>query len=114
MTEQKKQEPKSSGTKKSRVQQEFEALPLDKKIASLVQMEAITIGEAFSYVMESSAKAFEKAGSMIENFGAKFEAEARKATQSANPTPGPDHTKKSASKPKSGASKKAPETGATK
>ena len=104
MTEQKKQETKDSETK-SRVQQEFEALPLEKKIASLLQMEAVTISEAFSYVVNSSARAFEKAGSVIEEFGAKFEQEARKATQSTSQKPGTDGTKSSTAKPKSGARK---------
>ena len=104
MTEQKKQETKDSETK-SRVQQEFEALPLEKKIASLLQMEAVTISEAFSYVVNSSARAFEKAGSVIEEFGAKFEQEARKATQSTSQKPGTGGTKSSTAKPKSGARK---------
>lgn len=112
MTDQPKQDEKKAGEPKSRVQQEFEALPLDKKIASLLQMEAVTISEAFSYVVNSSAKAFEKAGNAIEEFGIKFEKEARKAAESTKPK-AEGGTKASTAKPK-GRAKKAPEAGASK
>lgn len=113
MTEQKNEETKSTGEAKSRVQEEFNALPLDKKIASLLEMEAATISEAFSYVVNSSAKAFEKAGSVIEEFGIKFENEARKAAESTEPKTDTGGPKASTTKPKSRA-KKAPDAGAAK
>jgi ferredoxin len=113
MTEQKKQETKGAGETKSRVQEEFEALPLDKKIASLLQMEAVTISEAFSYVVNSSAKAFERAGSVIEEFGIKFENEARKAAEATQPKAGAEGSKTSTAKPK-GRPKRAPGAGAAK
>ncbi len=103
MTDDKKT--KGSDTSKSRVHEEFEALPLDKKFASLLQMEAVTITEAFNYVVNSSAKAFEKAGAAIEEFGAKFEKEVTKAAAQSEPK-----TKGKASdpKPKARPAKKAP------
>ena len=113
MTEQQKQDTKGAGASKSRVQEEFEALPLDKKIASLLQMEAVTISEAFSYVMNSSAKAFEKAGSVIEEFGIKFEWEARKAAGSSGAKGSTENTKTSAAKPK-GRAKRGSDAGAAK
>ncbi len=111
MTDQKEKDTKSSEVPKSKVQTEFEALPLDKKIASLLQMEAVTISEAFSYVIDSSAKAFEKAGIAIEQFGAKFEKEVTKAATSSEPKP---DEKSSTAKPKSRPAKKAPNAGAAK
>ncbi len=113
MTEQKKQETKGAGAAKSRIQEEFEALPLDKKIGSLLQMEMVTISEAFSYVVNSSAKAFEQVGNAVEEFGSKFEQEARKAAESAKPKANAGDAKTSTAKPK-GHAKKAPNSGAPK
>ena len=108
MTNQKKE------TKKDPIQSGFEALPLDQKFASLLKMEAVTITEAFNYVVESSSKAFEKAGEVINDFGAKFEKEARKATESATGKKTASAPKASAAKPKSRPAKKAPNAGAAK
>ncbi len=114
MTEQKKEESKKTEAPKDRVQTEFEALPLDKKIVSLLQMEAVTISEAFSYVVNSSAKAFEKMGNAVEEFGAKFEQQARKAADSTKPNGDTGGTKASTAKPKGRAAKKVPDAGAAK
>ena len=113
MTEQKKEETKGAGEAKSRVQEEFDALPLDKKIASLLQMEAATISEAFTYVVNSSAKVFEKAGNAIEEFGIKFEKEACNVAEATEPKAETGGAKASTAKPKSRA-KKGPDAGASK
>ena len=105
---------KKKETVKDPIQSEFEALPLDQKFASLLKMEAVTITEAFNYVVESSSKAFEKAGEVINDFGAKFEKEARKATESATGKSTASAPKASAAKPKSRPAKKAPNAGAAK
>ena len=68
---------------------EFEALPLEKKIARLFKMEAITLGETFSYVVNSPMKVIEKVGDVIAEFGMKIENEAKKATRPAEPATAP-------------------------
>ncbi len=105
MVEQKKE------TKKDPIQSEFEALPLDQKFASLLKMEAVTITEAFNYVVENSSKAFEKAGDMINDLGAKFEKEVSKATCDPATKKAADAPKASTAKPKSRPAKKSPNAG---
>ena len=79
MTEEKEQQTKANGAEKDPIQAEFEALPLEKKIASLLRMEAVTLGETFEYVVSSSIKAVEKAGDVIQDFGTKLDQEMRRA-----------------------------------
>ena len=55
MTDQKKTET-SKEPVKDKFQEEFEALPLEKKFAKLFKMEAVTLGETISYVMDSPFK----------------------------------------------------------
>jgi len=57
---------------------EFESLPLEKKIHSLVQLEAIAFGETISFVINSPFKVFEKIGDVLAEFGFQKE-EAEKA-----------------------------------
>lgn len=52
---------------------EFEEMPLDKKIASLVELEAIALGETFSYVLNSPYKAFGKVMDVMAGFGLDLE-----------------------------------------
>jgi hypothetical protein len=87
MTEQQNQQTGENGSVKDPLQAEFEALPLDKKIASLLRMEAVTLGETFNYVVNSSIKAVERAGDVIQDLGSKLENEARKATCSTGADP---------------------------
>lgn len=76
---------KSSGSKKNggarnKFEDEFRALPLDKKLASLFRMEAATLEETFSAFADASMKVFEKAGAVITEFGKRVENEVKKAT----------------------------------
>ena len=81
MTKENTQEPKKAAAAASGdIHAEFNSLPLDKKFASLLQMEATTINEAVKYVADSSMKALEKLGDVISDFGAKVETEAKNAT----------------------------------
>ena len=64
---------------KSRIQSEFEALPLDEKFASLLKMEVATLSESFNYVVDSSSKAFEKMGEVFTDLSSKVETEFKKA-----------------------------------
>lgn len=101
MTNQKKEEPKKAETPKDRFQAEFEAMPLDKKFASLFRMEAATLTEAFEYVVKSPMKVVEKFGDVITEFGIKLEKEARKATRPAEKYSPPKTPNPKAAKSKS-------------
>jgi ferredoxin len=81
MTNEKEQTTTETAAEKDRLQEEFEALPLEKKIANLVKMEITTLGETVSYVVNSPMKVVEKVGDVIAEFGMKLEREAKKASR---------------------------------
>ncbi|MEO6655909.1 MAG: hypothetical protein ABIO36_07465 [Pyrinomonadaceae bacterium] len=110
MTDQKQQETNNAPT--DRFQEEFNALPLDKKFANLLQMEVATLTETFDYVAKSSMKVIEKVGDAITDFGTKVEAEAKKAVSSAKSAASSTPPKASTAKPKASAARKPP-TGRT-
>lgn len=103
MTDQKKEE---SNAKRS-FEEEFAALPLEEKIASLLRMEAATFGETLTYIANSSAKAVEKAGEFIHDVGEKIENEVKKATASRS-KPGGSSAKTSEPKAKPSGTKRQP------
>ena len=80
MTKEKAQEPKAE-TPKDPFHEEFSALPLEKKIARLMKMEAETFSETIAYVVNSPMKVVEKVGDVIAEFGIKIEKEAKKAAR---------------------------------
>ncbi len=106
MTEEKKQQTKKTAAG-SGFQAEFNALPLDKKFANLLQMEVATINEAVKYVADSSMKMFEKVGDVISDFGVKVESEVKKATAN-DAAPAPETPKAEKPKPKSSTKRKPP------
>lgn len=61
------------------LKKEFADLPLEKKVANLLEMEAVTLSETFSFVLNSPFKIFEKAMDVMAEFGLKLEDEAKKA-----------------------------------
>jgi hypothetical protein len=65
----------------SRIQDEFNSLPLEEKFANLFKMEAATLGEALKYVADSSMKFVEQAGEAIKDLSSKIEAEVKKASE---------------------------------
>lgn len=71
----------------------FEKMPLEKKIANLVDLEAMTLGDTFSYVLNSPFKVFEKMADTMADFGFRKENAQKTASR-------PD------SKPSSGAAAK--------
>lgn len=82
MTHEKKQDEKSpEEQREEEFKKEFAALPLEKKIARLVELEAITLGETFAYVLNSPYTIGEKILDILAQFGLKVEAEAKKARQ---------------------------------
>ena len=101
MTEQKKEGTKKTETPKDQFQAEFEALPLEKKFASLLRMEAVTLSETFAFVVDSPMKVVEKVGDVIMEFGTKLENEMKKATRPSDPRTDQSTGKKTAPKAKS-------------
>ncbi len=65
---------------------EFAELPLEKKIAQLVQLEAIALGETVSFVINSPFLIFEKAIDVLAEFGLKKEEAGKKAARPAEHT----------------------------
>lgn len=107
MTDQKKET-------KSRLEQEFAALSLEEKIASLMRMEAATLGETLTYIANSSAKAVEKAGDFINEVSSKIEFEVKKAAKSAETKANGGAAKASEPKPKANSAKRPPKPRAPK
>lgn len=82
MTKEKKQEEKPSAEEKSETyRKEFEELPLEKKIAELMRLEAIALGETFSFVLNSPFKIFDKVMDVMAEFGLEMDKEAKEATR---------------------------------
>lgn len=89
MTEEKTAEPKTAETK-SKLVDEFEALPLEKKIADLLRMEAVALGETFSFVVNSPLLVFEKVGDVLAEFGMKLDREAKEGPPPTDGEKSPD------------------------
>lgn len=78
MTKKKKEEEKPAEEKTEEYRKQFEEMPLEKKIASLVELEAIALGETVSFVLNSPFKIFDVAMGVLAEFGLKLETEAKK------------------------------------
>lgn len=65
---------------------EFSELPLEKKIAQLMQLEAIALGETFSFILNSPYMIFDKVMDVMAEFGLKKEETAKKAARPAEHT----------------------------
>ena len=106
MVKQKKDEAaeeKKADDRDEAYRKEFAAEPLEKKIANLVQLEAIALSETFAFVINSPFKVFEKVGDVLAEFGfKKEEEEKRKARPAEN---GSSDAKSSAKKQKAAADK---------
>ncbi len=63
-----------------KLEQDFKDLPLEQKISSLFRMEAATLEETFSYVVESTKRAAEKAGAALTDLSTRIETEVKKAS----------------------------------
>ena len=84
MTKKKAEEPKAETNGEDRSEQyrkEFEDLPLEKKIASLVQLETIALGETVSFIINSPFKIADKVMDVMAEFGFKKEEEQKKAAR---------------------------------
>lgn len=83
MTEEKKVEEKTPEVESDEYRKQFTELPLEKKIADLVRLEAITLGETVSFIVNSPYKIFEKIGDVMAEFGMKLESQAKQAKRPA-------------------------------
>jgi len=62
---------------------EFSDLPLEKKIANLLHLEAMTLSETFSFILNSPYKIVGKVMDVMAEFGLKMEDETKNATRPA-------------------------------
>jgi len=99
MTKEKK-EPVGKEKPKEKIIEEFEAMPLEEKLANLFRMEAVALGETLEFVINSPFKVFEKIGDVMAEFGMKIEAEAKKAAGSKPAEPAKTSAEPKAEKPK--------------
>jgi hypothetical protein len=84
MTTKKQEEEKPEyEAKREAYRKEFEDLPLEKKVASLVELESIALSETLSFVINSPYKLVGKLMDVLAEFGLKMEANAKKQTRPA-------------------------------
>ncbi len=82
MTAKKKEEEKPDEEKmREDYRKQFEELPLEKKIASLFELETIALGETLSFVINSPSMIVGKFMDVLAEFGLKMEDEAKKQTR---------------------------------
>lgn len=82
MTKEKvKEEKPETEAKKEEFRKEFEEMPLEKKIASLLELETIALGETFSFILNSPYEIAGKVMDIMAEFGLKLEDDAKKATR---------------------------------
>jgi len=67
----------------------FSELPLDEKLSKLVKMEAATLSETISFVLDSPFKVFEKIGDLMADIGMKKDAESKSGNVSGKDVPTP-------------------------
>jgi ferredoxin len=79
--EKKKAEEAKAEEKAEEYVKNFSDLPLEKKIANLMKLEAIALGETFSYVINSPFTIADKVMDVMAEFGFKKEEEAKKSAR---------------------------------
>ena len=77
--EQKKKEEKTEEQKSEDYRQQFADLPLEKKIADLVRLEAMALSETFNFILNSPSHIVSKVMDVMAEFGLKMDAEAKDA-----------------------------------
>ena len=83
MTEEQAKEAKPEDDNSEEYRKQFTELPLDKKMAELVKLEAIALGETFSFILNSPYMVVDKVGDVMARFGMKLETKAREAQRPA-------------------------------
>jgi ferredoxin len=107
MTKAKKAEEKPAHeTKTEEFRKEFEKMPLDQKVASLFELEAITLSETVSYVFNAPYEFAGKVMGVMSNFGRKMEDDSKKATRPNEHKPAETEPKAESPKKKSAPKKK--------
>ena len=77
------EEAKSDTDRSEDYKKAFEDMPLEKKIASLVQLETIALGETVSFIINSPFKIADKVMDVMAEFGLKKEEKEREAARPA-------------------------------
>lgn len=70
-----------AGDQDEKYKKDFTEMPLEKKIAALVQLEVITLGETFSFIYNSPSLIFSKVMDVMAEFGLKKESDAKDAAR---------------------------------
>lgn len=78
-----KTEEEKEAERKREVRKEFEELPLEKKVANLLELEMITLGETISFVLNSPYLIAGKVMDVMAGFGLKMDDDKKKATRPA-------------------------------
>lgn len=84
MTQEKVEEPKDEATKDEKNEQyrkEFADMPLEKKIANLVQLESIALSETVTFIINSPFKIADKVMDVMAEFGFKKEEQEKEAAR---------------------------------
>ena len=100
-----KTDTKENDARDEAYRKEFTELPLEKKIAELMQLEAIALGETFAFVINSPFKVFEKIGDVMAEFGFKKEEDEKRR---ARPAEDPSVSEKNDRSKKNSSAKKQP------
>lgn len=75
-----KKDPRTEEEKKyEEFRKEFDALPLNEKIAHLLELEKVTFGETLNFILNSPYAIGGQVVSFLSNFGFKFDKEAKEA-----------------------------------
>lgn len=79
LTTERKKEVKTEAEEAEEYRKKFAELPLEKKIADLVRLEAIALGETFNFILNSPSNIVSKVMDVMAEFGLKMDAEAKDA-----------------------------------
>lgn len=117
MTTEKKEsvgeEPKAEA-QSEQYKKDFAELPLEKKIAELVHLEAIAFSETVSFIMNSPYLVFDKVMDVMAEFGLKKEEESKKSARPKEHEPAAKKTRpKAATSSKTSAKKSGPKAEAS-
>lgn len=93
-------------SKAEEFRKEFEKMPLEEKVSSLFELEAIALSETVSYVFNAPYEFAGKVMGVMSNFGRKMEDDTKKATRPAEHQPAEEKVKASSPKKKPAAKKK--------
>lgn len=79
LTAEKKKAEKSEEENSQEYRKKFADLPLEKKIADLVRLEAIALGETFNFILNSPSNIISKVMDVMAEFGLKMDEDAKDA-----------------------------------